>query len=118
MTFLSIKWLKLMGMKKMENLKDSPIPGSFIDLFCGCGGFTLGMLRAGFKCLAAVDFEPQAVDTLRANIPEISHVLLRDLTVFEPENLAVIIGTTQVDVVVGGPPCQGFSAARESKHDN
>jgi len=34
---------------------------TFIDLFCGCGGFTLGVQRAGFDCLAAVDFNAEAV---------------------------------------------------------
>jgi DNA (cytosine-5)-methyltransferase 1 len=42
---------------------------TFIDLFSGCGGFTLAMLRAGFECLAAVDFNKKAVATLRANLP-------------------------------------------------
>jgi DNA (cytosine-5)-methyltransferase 1 len=41
---------------------------TFIDLFSGCGGFTLGMLRAGFECKAAVDFSRQAIATLRANL--------------------------------------------------
>jgi DNA (cytosine-5)-methyltransferase 1 len=40
---------------------------TFIDLFCGCGGFTLGLTRAGLRCLAAIDFNPEAVATLRAN---------------------------------------------------
>ncbi len=97
----------------MENISDMPYTNSFIDLFSGCGGFTLGMLRAGFRCLAAVDFEPHAVDTLRTNLPEVDHVLQRDLTKFTPEELAGMIGTTRVDVIVGGPPCQGFSAARK-----
>jgi DNA (cytosine-5)-methyltransferase 1 len=34
---------------------------TFLDLFCGCGGFSLGMERAGFRCLAAIDFNPEAV---------------------------------------------------------
>lgn len=42
---------------------------TFIDLFCGCGGFSLGMKRAGFDCLAAVDFNPEAVAVFRANFP-------------------------------------------------
>ena len=41
---------------------------TFIDLFCGCGGFTLGLQRAGFDCHAAVDFNAEAVATLRANL--------------------------------------------------
>lgn len=85
----------------------------FIDLFCGCGGFTLGMERSGFQCLAAVDFNLQAVETLKTNLPHIPHVLHRDLTSFAPEELAWMIGRQHVDVIVGGPPCQGFSSARK-----
>lgn len=86
---------------------------SFIDLFCGCGGFSLGMERAGFHCLAAVDFNPQAVETFRANFPNVTHVLERDVTKFAPVELATLIGTDHVDVIAGGPPCQGFSTARQ-----
>ena len=42
---------------------------TFLDLFCGCGGFSLGMERAGFHCLAAIDFNAEAITTLRANFP-------------------------------------------------
>ena len=42
---------------------------TFIDLFCGCGGFSLGMDRAGFRCLAAVDNSPEAVSVFAANFP-------------------------------------------------
>ncbi len=53
---------------------------AFIDLFCGCGGFSLGMERAGFRCLAAVDFNPEAVTVFRKNFPEICQALEKDLT--------------------------------------
>lgn len=85
----------------------------FIDLFCGCGGFTLGMERAGFHCLAAIDSDAEAVSTLHANLPNIDHVLQRDLTAFSPHELSDLIGTRDIDVIVGGPPCQGFSTARQ-----
>ncbi|MHB8121852.1 MAG: DNA cytosine methyltransferase [Desulfuromonadaceae bacterium] len=88
-------------------------PLNFIDLFCGCGGFTLGMERAGFKCLAAIDFNVEAVATLQANLSHIKHVLHRDLTAFGPDELSELIGVNNVDVIVGGPPCQGFSTARK-----
>lgn len=42
---------------------------TFIDLFCGCGGFSLGMDRAGFRCLAAVDNSPEAVAVFATNFP-------------------------------------------------
>ena len=97
-----------------------------LDLFCGCGGFTLGMQRAGFAVLAAVDFNADAVATLRNNLVvrrlpgllPVAHALERDLTVFPPAQLAAVIGTDRVDVIVGGPPCQGFSRARQVDGSN
>ena len=94
---------------------------TFIDLFCGCGGFTLGMMRAGYRCLAAIDFNPEAVTALRQNLcdlrhpdfPPADHALERDLTQYSPAELSCHIGTDRVDVIVGGPPCQGFSTARQ-----
>lgn len=85
---------------------------NYIDLFCGCGGFSLGLDRAGLKCLAAIDHDPHAVATFKKNIPAVEHVLERDLTKFEPEHLKQIIGKTKVDIIIGGPPCQGFSKVR------
>ena len=89
------------------------VQSTFLDLFCGCGGFSLGMERAGFRCLAAIDFNTEAVDTFRANFPEVPQVLERDLTTFPAAQLANLLGTDRVDVIAGGPPCQGFSTARQ-----
>ena len=84
-----------------------------IDLFAGCGGFSLGLHRAGLKILAAIDFDPKAVEVYQANFPDHPHVLCEDLTKFAPADLAKLIGTNQVDVIAGGPPCQGFSQVRQ-----
>ena len=46
-----------------------------IDLFCGCGGFSLGMGRAGFQVVAAIDFDEHAVATFRRNLPNVPNVL-------------------------------------------
>jgi site-specific DNA-cytosine methylase len=48
---------------------------TFVDLFCGCGGFTLGMERAGLRCLAAVDSNAEAIAVFRANFPHVPHIL-------------------------------------------
>lgn len=86
---------------------------TFIDLFCGCGGFSLGLERAGLRCLAAIDSNAVAIETFRANFTPRILALQRDLTLFGPAELAALLGVSYVDVVVGGPPCQGFSGARK-----
>ncbi|OYV05577.1 MAG: DNA (cytosine-5-)-methyltransferase [Verrucomicrobiales bacterium VVV1] len=88
-------------------------PYTFLDLFCGCGGFSLGLERAGLKCLGAVDFNHEAIEVFRANFKKVPHALEKDLTAFSPLELAALIGADQVDLIVGGPPCQGFSSARQ-----
>ena len=86
---------------------------TFLDLFCGCGGFSLGMERAGFRCLAAIDFNSEAVTVFKKNFPHVPQSLERDLTKFLPRELARLIATKTVDVIVGGPPCQGYSTVRQ-----
>lgn len=88
-------------------------PLTFIDLFSGCGGFSLGLEWAGMRCLAAVDFNPSAVETFRRNHPEVPVALVKDLTEFTPKELDQELGSERVDLIVGGPPCQGFSKARQ-----
>ena len=96
-----------------------PAPTS-IDLFCGCGGFSLGLKQAGFELLAAIDHDPKAIEVFKANFQDIDpeFVLQRDLTTYNPEDLEVLIGTDRVDIIVGGPPCQGFSNARQNQGAN
>jgi DNA (cytosine-5)-methyltransferase 1 len=91
---------------------------TFIDLFCGCGGFSLGMQRAGFRCLAAVDNNHEAIAVFAANFPNVPHALEKDLAKFSPDKLAVLLGGNTVDVIVGGPPCQGFSNVRKVDWSN
>ena len=83
----------------------------FIDVFSGCGGLSYGLEMAGLECLAAVDFNAIAIETFNLNHKN-PVGLKRDLTEFQPEELAEIMGTREIDLVVGGPPCQGFSTAR------
>ena len=84
-----------------------------LDLFCGCGGFSVGFTRAGFSVLAAIDFNKEAVTVFKKNLPEVPHVLQRDLTHFTTGELSKLIGVDTVDVIFGGPPCQGFSISRQ-----
>jgi len=94
-------------------IASKPKPLTFVDLFCGCGGFSLGLQRAGFQCLAALDFNKEAMTVFRANFPDVPNALEKDLTKFPPAKLAALLGGTEVDVIVGGPPCQGFSTVRQ-----
>ena len=79
-----------------------------VDLFCGCGGMSQGLKQAGLEILAGVDVWDKAIENYRKN--HTHPAFCEDLTKFPPEKLAEKIGP-RVDVIVGGPPCQGFSLA-------
>lgn len=73
-----------------------------LSLFCGCGGLDLGFESAGFRTVAAFDLDHTAVATYNSNFNAIATITdLSHRTEFPPD----------VDVVVAGPPCQGFSTA-------
>ncbi|MBQ8240647.1 MAG: DNA cytosine methyltransferase [Bacteroides sp.] len=80
----------------------------FGDLFCGAGGFTQGLEQAGLECVLGAEYNDYAVEAYRKNF---SHECLQiDLSTEENQILvAEKLKKAKVDLVVGGPPCQGFS---------
>lgn len=81
-----------------------------LDLFCGCGGISCGLERAGFEVVAGVDLEPHYIQTYRKNFGS-ARTLRADLLTLEPEQLGERYDIRKGDVTLlaGGPPCQGFS---------
>lgn len=83
---------------------------TFIDLFSGCGGMSLGFEMAGFEGLLAIDCWKDALETYSFNRKS-ARTLCADLSAVDPESLRCEYGIDGVDVIIGGPPCQGFSVA-------
>ncbi|NMM28829.1 MAG: DNA cytosine methyltransferase [Glaciimonas sp.] len=79
----------------------------FASLFSGCGGLDLGFLQAGFECVAAFDNDRDAIAAYKKNIG--LHIHETDLKTAEPNHISELISSA--DVLVAGPPCQGFSTA-------
>lgn len=110
---------------------------SFIDLFAGCGGLSLGAMKAGFSGLFAVEYQKNAFDTLKFNLinktsdefsklgisgynwPKelpLSNHDIKELIKNQKEYLKSL--EEKVDLVIGGPPCQGFSHAGKRKEND
>lgn len=83
---------------------------TFIDLFSGCGGMSLGFEMSGFKSLLAVDNWQDALTTYSYNRRE-ARTLCADLSTLNPHDVKEQYNIQSVDVIIGGPPCQGFSVA-------
>lgn len=85
---------------------------TLIDCFSGAGGFSQGFVDAGFKIIYAFDSDEACVRTYHTNLSP--HVHVRDASKVTKASIEKDIGRKlgQIDVVIGGPPCQGFSAQR------
>lgn len=102
----------------------------FVDAYAGCGGLSLGLMRAGWKGLFAIEKDPFAFDTLSANLPageglfyydwpvsiERSAWDIHELLLERTEALSFLSG--KVDLLAGGLPCQGFSHAGRRRLDD
>ena len=86
----------------------------FIDLFCGCGGLSLGFKMSGFEPIAGIDFNQAAIKTYRRNFRKVKAVCADILTIDKADILSQIGNIKDIDVIVGGPPCQGFSNANKN----
>lgn len=88
-----------------------------IDLFCGTGGFSRGAHAAGFEVAAAYDIDPNLTYSYPLNFPGTT-VRLADISQLSGEAIRGDVGSEHVDLIFGGPPCQGFSAiGRRDKDD-
>lgn len=84
-----------------------------LDLFAGCGGLTLGLKNAGFAVRGAFEVDSLAADTYRMNHPEVElwEMDIRDVSIDEVKQ-RLGLGTGDLDLLAGCPPCQGFSSMR------
>lgn len=82
-----------------------------IDLFSGCGGLTLGLRRARFRVLGAVELDPLAVETYRLNHPSVK-VWPKDIRHVSGDEILkrLRLEVGELDLLAGCPPCQGFSS--------
>lgn len=85
-----------------------------VDLFCGCGGLSLGFIKAGFDVLAGFDFWDNALEVYKKNF---SHpVIKQDL--MNVEEASEKIRAYGPEMIIGGPPCQDFSSAGKRDENN
>lgn len=100
----SLFWVPADGTNRM------PKQPTCIDLFCGCGGMSLGFEQAGYKVLLGIDNWQDSLNTFQYNHHG-SQTLCADLMSLTPSEVENKIKSKAVDVIIGGPPCQGFSVA-------
>jgi len=95
----------------------SPRPPAVVDLFAGAGGFSLGFHASGCRILAAVDHDEQAAMTFGKNFcilqPDAPPVVFAEG--IETLRLSSLVESGRPDIVIGGPPCQGFSRVGRAK---
>ncbi|BDD38490.1 DNA cytosine methyltransferase [Streptococcus ruminantium] len=91
---------------------------NIIDLFSGAGGLSYGFELAGFNVLLGVDNDSKALETFQKNHKN-SQILCGDITnVSYEEDIKPLIGDKKIDLIVGGPPCQGMSLSGPRKFDD
>lgn len=86
-----------------------------LDLFSGCGGLSKGFELSGFEIAGGIDFNSEAIKTFNNNFKK-AKGLCCDLSEFTEDDIKSYINEIgKVDIIIGGPPCQGFSSANRNK---
>lgn len=91
--------------------------GKIVDLFSGCGGFSLGAELAGFKSLAAIDIDPTLQSGYRRNFPG-TRAVQANIADIDRGAWRQLLDGARPDGVIGGPPCQGFSTIGKRRKDD
>ncbi|WP_270245906.1 DNA cytosine methyltransferase [Coprococcus sp. AM11-30B] len=89
-----------------------------IDLFCGCGGLSYGFEKAGYNILLGIDNDSKALETFELNHYGAKSICGDITEVTYEEDIKPLIGDQKIDVIIGGPPCQGMSLSGPRKFDD
>lgn len=94
----------------IKRIEKKPSEFKILDLFCGAGGLSWGMDKNPyFRTMVALDFDENAANTFKKNMPY-AEVVVGDITDSKiKENIVTLAKKTGVNMIVGGPPCQGYS---------
>ncbi|MDO5639605.1 MAG: DNA cytosine methyltransferase [Neisseria sp.] len=87
-----------------------------VELFCGCGGTSLGFEMAGFEIFLGCDIHTFAIKTFKHNHPN-AWTVLGDVKKVNPLEIKKILNGLRVDVLIAGVPCQGFSLNNRKRHE-
>jgi DNA (cytosine-5)-methyltransferase 1 len=87
-----------------------------VELFCGCGGTSIGLEMAGIVCAVGCDLLEPAIQTYRSAHPRAA-AILGDVRAVNPETIIELLDGRPIDVLVGGFPCQGFSLNNRKRYD-
>lgn len=101
-------------MKKKEGTND-PNALTSMDLFSGCGGLTKGFCMAGVRSIFANDIDENCEKTFIRNFPD-APFLCKDITLINKDEVDNLTHNTKPDIIIGGPPCQGFSLANKRRN--
>src|SRR5699024_4349696 len=83
---------------------------NFIDLFSGAGGMTKGFENIGFEQILSIEYDSKIAETYKYNFPT-HKLVVDDIANITNNDILNLVDNKKIDVIVGGPPCQGFSLA-------
>jgi len=90
----------------IEDEREKPVA---VDLFCGAGGLSLGLERAGFSVAAGIEIDEEIGKTYKANHPN-TKLIPKDIKQVTGDEILEMAGKSKIDLIAGCPPCQGFSS--------
>jgi DNA (cytosine-5)-methyltransferase 1 len=103
--------------KKAKGTLDKPY--KVVDLYCGSGGISLGFSNAGFCVVLGIDMDKDSISTYRSNFSS-ANVAIMDVSLLNKDLLYKMAGLSEneeLDVMVAGPPCQGFSRQNKNREN-
>ena len=102
-------------LKKSKLLKVGKF--NVVELFCGCGGTSLGFEMARFQVACGVDIHKPSIETFSKNHPNAA-TILGDIKEIGAEDIKSVVGELPIHVLIGGVPCQGFSLNNRKRNKN